>query len=540
MDSRRPPRRSSQGNSIDGFMVNRRGRTIDSSFRRLPDTHNLQRTNRIVSENMRSAQSQSVNGNLTPKSISQFKDPANVELSRQTDKKSRKRRHSEHENRNWRRTAAKTGLAVLIVVVLIGGWLGSKFIHDIDKVFGGNLASNIASLFDTTRLNGEASGRVNILLAGDSADDPGHQGADLTDSIMVVSIDTKNHTAFLLSVPRDLWVNIPNQGYEKINAANEVTSFNQPGYPSGGMGQLEQLVSKDLGIPIDYYALIDYTAFRDSVNAVGGIRIDIQSPDPRGLYDSFTHLKLPNGWVTLDGQQALNLARARGDDVAGDISYGFPESDFTRTQYQREMLIALEQKAGTIGVVSNPVKIGQLFDSVGNNVQTDLTLADIIRLDQISKGINFAKVQSLSYSYGGTNPLLTGYTDPSSGQEALIPTAGIGNYSQMQQYYLKLTSTNPVVKESASVVILNGGNTSGLAKAYEEDIAPKGIDVTSVADASEIYPTTEIMDNSAGKDPATKQLLETIFGNKVVPNNADLNETGANFVVILGENQTQP
>ena len=77
------------------------------------------------------------------------------------------------------------------------------------------------------------------------------------------------------------------------------------------MGQLQQIVEQDFHIPIDYYALIDYTAFKDAVNAVGGINIDIQSPDPRGLYDPNVAkadggpVRLPNGPVHLNGSQAF-------------------------------------------------------------------------------------------------------------------------------------------------------------------------------------------------------------------------------------------
>ena len=334
-------------------------------------------------------------------------------------------------------------LIILLIVCGSGAWYGSRIIGDIDKVLHGNLFSDVGALFSNTRLKGENQGRVNILLAGDSADDPNHAGPDLTDSIMVISIDTKNHTGFMLSIPRDLWVNIPNWSYHKINAANEVTSFSQAGYPNGGMGQLEEIVQTDLGIPIDYYVLSDYSSFEEAVNAVGGISIDIQSPDPRGLYDSFTGVNLPNGWVTLNGLQALALARARGDNSAGDISYGFPQSDYDRTEHQRQMLVAVAQKAKTAGFIANPIKVTRLFDAFGNNIQTDLNLQDVLRFIHITKGMNIANLKSLTYSDSGTGALLTGYTDPASGEEALIPIAGINNFSQLQQYYQTLTASDP-------------------------------------------------------------------------------------------------
>ena len=216
---------------------------------------------------------------------------------------------------------------------------------------------------------------------------------------MLLSIDPKNHTGFMLSIPRDLWVYVPGlKSYQKINAANDVTNFSQAGYPNGGMGQLQEIVQNDLGIPVDYYALVNYATFRDAVNAVGGITIDISSPDSYGLYDSYTNVKLPNGEDNLNGQVALNLARARCDAGSGDICYGFPSSDFTRTMYQREMVVAILKKATSIGVISNPLKVTSLFSSIANNVQTNLSLQDVLSLDQAIKGINFSNLGSYTYS----------------------------------------------------------------------------------------------------------------------------------------------
>ncbi|MGH7195626.1 MAG: LCP family protein [Candidatus Saccharimonadales bacterium] len=340
-------------------------------------------------------------------------------------------------------TKKRVVLFIVAIILVIIGYLAFKFYHDFSRAFGGS----IFGIFHSTTLKGESTGRVNILLAGDSADDPGHNGANLTDSIMVISIDTKDKTksALLLSVPRDLYLHIPNYGYSKINAAyqdGKQDHFSGYGYPNGGMGQLEQIVSQKLGIPIDYYALIDYGALRDAVNAVGGITINIHSPDPRGLYDPSIDyatggplVDLSNGQHTLNGEQALDLARARGD--AYD-SYGFPQADFNRTEHQRQMIVALKSKATTVGVLANPIKVGQLFDSVGKNVKSDLTLSDLRRLYTLTKPIGGNHVVSANVNGPTKNPLLTSYTT-TSGQDALVPAAGLNNYSQIQNYVNQLT-----------------------------------------------------------------------------------------------------
>jgi LCP family protein required for cell wall assembly len=350
--------------------------------------------------------------------------------------------------RNIKKIVKRSALVLLVLLVASGAFFSAKIIGELDKVFHGNLLSDIEAFLHPVKLKGESSGRVNILLAGDSSDDPGHPAAQLTDSILLLSVNTRSQTAFLLSIPRDLWVPLPGNAYpggthQKINAANEVTSFSQAGYPSGGMGELSYVVQNELGIPVDYYGLMDYGAFKDSVDAVGGVSIVVQSPDRRGLYDPNTGIDLPNGPVSLNGQQALNLARSRGD---GYGSYGFPSSDFSRTAYQRQIFIAVAAKAKSVGTLSNPVKISNLFSALGNNFQTNLTLADVLRLIKITKPINLSNVQSYAFSSSVStitpHPILKSYYVPSNGQSALIPTSGIDNYAQMQAYYQQLAQTH--------------------------------------------------------------------------------------------------
>jgi polyisoprenyl-teichoic acid--peptidoglycan teichoic acid transferase len=354
-------------------------------------------------------------------------------------------------------------------------------------------------------------------------------------------------------VPRDLWVDIPGlSSHQKINAANEVNDFSQDGFPAGGMGQLEQIVQDDFGIPINYYSLINYTAFKDAVDSVGGITVNIQSTDPRGLYDPNINkheggpLKLPNGPVNLTGRDALNLARARGDPCfCRTVEYGFPGSDFDRTQHQRQMLVALQQKALTAGVLANPFKVSQLFSAVGNNIQTDIHLQEALRFIQLTKNMNVTKLQSLGLSNSGDHPLLTSYTAP-NGQSALIPKAGIDSYGQIRQFYQQLTSDNPLVKESPSVVVLNGNGIAGMAKKESNLLQTKEFNVLSTTDADGLYPNTLIIDNTNGQKPVSKQTLQKAFPAATFATSqatAEAREAQgytADFIIILGHDVSAP
>jgi len=325
---------------------------------------------------------------------------------------------------SWKRRIVYALLALLIIFVASVGWLSYKFQANCAKVFKD---CTIFSLFDNTPLRGESRGRVNILLVGNSVDDPGHSGAKLTDSLMLISLNPKAHTGYMLSIPRDLHVNIPGIGPGKINAV----------YEFDGIDALKQVVSQDLGVPIDYYALISYNAFRDTVNAVGGITVNIKSSDPRGIYDpslDYTSLtccalaKYPNGPVKLNGKQALNLARARGDAYG---SYGI-NADFGRTEDQRMMLSALKDKASSFGTLINPLKLGSLLDAVGKNVQTDFRGNNIHRLASIVKSTPDSQLKSVGLNDINGKSYLASYGGD------LIPAVGLDDFSQIQAYVAQL------------------------------------------------------------------------------------------------------
>lgn len=437
-------------------------------------------------------------------------------------------------------TFKRSAVTVAIIALLIGLFVAGKFIYNAHKLFGGN----IFGLLHTTKLKGENTGRVNILLAGNSADDPGHNGANLTDSVMIVSIDTRNNTAFLMSVPRDLWVDIPGGGHQKINAAyavGQADHFSAPGYPNGGMGLLEQVVQENFGIKLDYYALVDYSALKDAVNAVGGVNINIQSNDPRGLYDPSidyaTHgplVKLSNGQHVLNGEQALDLARARGDAYG---SYGFDAADFDRTKDQRQLLVALKSKAVSAGVLANPAKLTSLFDAIGSNVKTDFTLSEVHRLYDITKPINSNNIQSLSLNNANGKDLLTSY-QTADGESALIPAAGIDDFSNIQAFVRQQTSSNPVVRENASIAVLNATNISGLASQERTKLRIKDLNVTAIGDAMTNQATTTIIDNSGGKKQSSRQALINLFGNHVTTTNPYAGMyNNPDFIVLIGNDQ---
>ena len=437
----------------------------------------------------------------------------------------------EKKPRSFKHILKRAAMVLGILVLLGGGWFGLRFYKDFAKLTGNANPLSLLKVFHPVPLKNE-NGRVNILLAANSADDVGHNGANLTDSIMVLSVNTKNNTALILSVPRDLWVNIPGSGHAKINSA----------FPDGGMDALQTIIQDNLDLTINYTALVNYGAFRDLVDAVGGITITIDSDDPRGIYDPSVDYttrnccalaKYPNGPVTLNGKQALNLARARGDAYG---SYGYAQSDFTRTLYQRKMLLAVKDKAVQPSVIANPFKVANLLDAVGNNVKTSLQLNEIETLFTYMKKIDDGKIDSYNINtlMGKDTTMLTNYTSP-DGQSALVPAAGLDNFTDIQKQIQKLFTADPVTKEGATTVILNGTQTAGLALAQENKLIGKGMTV-AIGDAPAVQATTTIVDNSKGTMPNTLAYLKTTYHATVVTNTALVaSHPSADFILILGQ-----
>ncbi len=438
-------------------------------------------------------------------------------------------------------TIRRIGLIIGLPILLVGLWLGGKFVYNAHRLFHGS----IFGILTTTKLKGEDEGRVNILLAGNSADDSGHSGGDLTDSIMIMSIDTKNNQAFLMSVPRDLFVQIPGtSSHAKINyayVAGESNKFSQDGFPNGGMGELEQVITEDFGIPINYYALVNYSALREAVDAVGGIDINIQSSDPRGLYDPSidysTHgplVKLTNGVHHLNGQQALDLSRARGDNYR---AYGFAASDFERTKNQRDLLVALKTKAITAGVLSNPAKLSSLSDAIGNNVKTDFTLSEVRRLYDIVKNVNGPNIKSYSLNSVNGKNLLASYTTV-DGQSALAPATGVDDYTDIQAFMQRISSNDPVVQEGAQLVLLNATATPGLASQQRTRLQQKHYQVSDVGNAT-LQAKTTIIQTKAGVDPNTLKALMKLYGPSTTTTTVNPYAAmyTADFIIVIGADQ---
>lgn len=452
-------------------------------------------------------------------------DQALAEVDEQPTKKTKERRRS--------RFPRKKFIALLFVaLVLLGiGYFVTKFVLTGGRVFSGN----VFDLFGSgVQLQKDENGYSNILLFGTSEDDPGHNGASLSDSIMVLSVNQEKEKAFMFSVPRDLWVDYGQaclSGYSgKINAVYSCGA--EDGDEVAGAKFLRDKVGDVFGLDIQYHVKVNYAVVRDLTTSLGGVTVVIDSSDSRGIYDSNmgSLLRLPNGPATIAGEQALAFVRARGDGYA---SYGFNGSNFDREKNQQKMLIAIRDKALSAGTLTNPVAINGLLDALGNNIRTNFSAAEVNTLARLAEKIPAENVRSLSL-IDKTTPLVT--TGSYNGQSIVRPVAGIGVFDEIQSYIKKQMVGGDIVDENASLEVLNASSKMGVAGEHAEKLKQAGLVNITTGDTSYISPSSIAWyDTSGGKKPKTLAKLANVLGKQ--PTTGDLPsgvQSEADFVILVG------
>jgi len=441
---------------------------------------------------------------------------------------------------SWKKRLIVLAITLLVIAGLTAGFLFLKGYFNVKKVLkGGGSAAALQENVDPDTLNGEGNGRVNILLLG--AGGAGHEAPDLTDTILIASIDPVNHKTALLSIPRDLYVKVPSHGSMKINAVYETGKYDYLGRQDesnsnteavkAGFKAIDSTVEEVTGIPIHYHMLVNFQAFRQAIDTVGGVTIDV----PETLYDpTFTRenggsaIIARPGTQTMSGTKALMYVRSR-----------HTSSDFARSQRQRAVIIALEQKILTLGTLSSPSKISQLMDAFGKNVITDLSLGNVSRLYKITKDIKPESIESVGLTDEPNVFLTTGMV---GNQSVVIPKAGLYNYSAIQNFVRNKLKDGYIAKENARITVLNGTDQAGLADSVATTLKSYGYNVVATGDApTKTYADTIIVDKTSGKKKFTAHyLLDRLKVKKTTSKLPDTSIQAQNtdFVIILGEDET--
>lgn len=410
-------------------------------------------------------------------------------------------RPPKHHRLRWSLTTVG---GIILVILIIGGWLAYRAISVVNtrKLDNANgkvgFLTQLGHLVTNDRqLQGEENDRVNILILGIGG--PGHDGPYLTDTMLVASYKPSTNQLALLSIPRDLVVNIPGYDYRKIN--NVLSIGRDIKYPGGGEALTVKIVSDTFNIPIQYYALMDFTGFEEVINQVGGVDVTVE--------DAFTDYEYPTenyGYQTIhfnagsqhmDGATALKFARSRhGNNGEG--------SDFARARRQQKILEALKEKLLSVGTLINPKKISDILGSLGSHSQTNMEVWEMIRLAKLVKNIKHDQIinEVIDSSINGFLRNDTGQ----GGAFILVPKDR--NYQDIQFLAQNIFLVARVRQDHAAVAVVNASGIAGLAEKAALALDQFGIDATPLSAQLSSTKTTTVVERNPGQLVPTAYFLK--------------------------------
>ena len=255
----------------------------------------------------------------------------------------------------------------------------------------------------------DGPGRMNILIIGMDGRSANYERAARADALMVAGVNFGDKTAQVLSIPRDLWVQIPEYNGNLLHENRINTAYalgQQNSYPGGGPAFQAYTISQVFGLRIDRTVVLNFTAFETAIDTIGGIDIDV----PRAIRDEkypddeggTLVLEIPAGWVHMDGRTALMYARTRHQD-----------SDFGRMRRQQQVMMAIRDKLFSPDVI--PV-LPSLAQVIYSSVRTDLSLDEIGLLGCVGPQISNESIFRVVID----NKMVEPYTPP-SGASVLKP-----------------------------------------------------------------------------------------------------------------------
>ncbi|WP_213995762.1 LCP family protein [Tepidanaerobacter syntrophicus] len=356
----------------------------------------------------------------------------------------------------------KIAVAILLFIVFS---LGSGFYYTVRTM---NMAAehNEDSVISNTD-EFVKGGRRNILLLGMDAGTIGakeENNRHRSDTIIVVSLDTQNKTVKVLSIPRDTRVKLGKYGIQKINAATAL----------GGADLAVKTVKDFLGVPIHNYVVVKLSSFKNIVDALGGVEVDVKErmkySDPAGgLY-----IDLYPGLQTLDGDKAEQFIRYRG----------YADADLGRIKAQQQFMEALIDK---ILKPSTLLKLPKIIDIVQENVETDIQPMEMMSLANFARQMKRENIKM--------------YTVPGEGKNI----SGISYFIPFQNELDKVIDEVFYDDGSVKVTVLNGSGTSGVASKIASRLESQGFKVVSIGNADSFdYDTTTIVYPQDKKDEAEK------------------------------------
>lgn len=354
----------------------------------------------------------------------------------------------------WLKITVISLLVIANLAVLAGLWAirtGSTVLATADT------NSEVSGVLDEAQ-----AGTLTFLLVGsdsreglDDLTNFGVVGGARGDVIMLVKLDEQSSNSQILSIPRDLWVEIPGHGSNRINAA----------YAFGGPALMVETIKQNLGVSVNHYVEIDFIGFREMVDELGGIEISF----PNAARDANSGLNVPAGTERLDGKMALAYARSRHYEELQNGSWvGVEANDIGRTARQREVLAAI------VSALKRPSSIAEAGSIAGA----------MARHTTIDSGLAEASVARLFWDYKG---ILTGGIQ---GETLPVRLATIEGKSVVVRQEPEATATLEAFKAGQQVSsqpirlrVLNGNGVEGAAASMAGRLESEGFVIASIGDA---------------------------------------------------------
>ena len=416
----------------------------------------------------------------------------------------------------------QSGLFSLSLMIVLGGIFGWRLWLVTNRVIvGNNSAAALGENLDPSRLSREGDGRINILLIGVGGQD--HTAGDLSDSIMIASLDPLSKELALVSVPRDLYGPILGFGSAKINAAHAYGE--QYGYPGGGGKLLSDSLTEMFDIPIHYFIRVDFEGFRKAIDAVGGIEVNIEQAiaDPAFPGEhlvGYEPFYLNAGVQQLDGETALKYVRSRSTT-----------SDFDRARRQQQLLLSLKQKILQAGTAFDPFKLNSLLNIATEHARTNINLDDANKLLDLFRQVNAEQIKHSNFEEPDTSLLV----DQVIGGVSVLVPAG-GDFSTLRRYLFQLMPDSFIRKEGARIKVLNGSGRAGLAQLTADLLSSYGYNVIGIGNHATTTPNSLILDHSSSTKPYTLHYLTKRFKTSDVRTVSEgQTDASADLTIILGQ-----
>jgi polyisoprenyl-teichoic acid--peptidoglycan teichoic acid transferase len=367
---------------------------------------------------------------------------------------------------------------------------------------GNQLPGNNSPIVQTTLTPWDGAGRVTALLLGlDYRDWEASEGASRSDTMILLTLDPQTKTAGILSIPRDLWVAIPGFQHGKINTAYYLGDAYK--LPGGGPALAVKTVENFLGVPINYYAQIDFEAFVQFIDEIGGVKINVPQEITIDLLGTGfkTKKKLKAGVQVLPGEWALAYARNRYTEGG----------DFDRAGRQQEVIMAIRNQILSLDILPTLIsKAPTLYSELSSGIHTNLTLDELIKLALLAQTVPEENIQKAIIN---KDNVFFGFSP--DGLSILIPIPD-DIHLLRDQIFASSGSISPqtpgnsqeqMKTEGAKIAIFNGSNSPDLGSRTGDYLRNQGANIIQIGNANQAYAATTIVDHT-GNPFALKYLVE--------------------------------